>query len=69
MIQVTKKELTERTFIPYELTITINSKADHDELKCSIADFHNLNRSHWIRFRRSSTALSKLTEAILNHLP
>ncbi len=64
MINVYKKELKERTFIPYEFTITISSEQDHRNFKEACR--HLKDKDSY--FFKKSGPFAYICEQILNHI-
>jgi len=65
-MKVNKIELKERTFIPYEVVITVESEEEHIQLK---RDIHNTYYSNF-RLRdilRKARAIDNLFDSILHH--
>lgn len=67
MINVTKTELKERTFVPYEITITVNSREDHADLKKQFRELGSLSSDRLFRASRY-TAIHALASTIKNHI-
>ena len=65
-MKVRKTELKERQFTPYEITITVESEADHEELKKDIYELDHSSRHVMSRLRRQS-AITDLINEIRSH--
>ena len=62
MVNISKRELKERTFIPYEIVITINSQQDQNDLESELRHV----RTGIFSFR--SGAISNLLDRIKQHV-
>ncbi len=69
MINVSKKELKERAYTPYEITITISSQDDHNRLANEIRELKNSlrNSERWYDYGRKFEDLRALLEQIESH--
>lgn len=68
MIHVEKKELTPRAFIPYQITITVNSQEEHKQLVREFNELESLSNGAWYKFQRSFGAVLQLARTIKSHL-
>ena len=67
MIQVKKKELQERKFTPYEITITIVDEKEHNELQREILEIEGFSSDRWYRLKRRYGAITQVLNYIKNH--
>lgn len=67
MINVTKKELSERTFVPYEITITVSNREEHNRLVSDVKDLESIASGRWYNFGRRHSAVHELSQIILRH--
>ena len=68
MIKVTKKELNPRVFIPYEITILIDSPEEHRELVNNIDELNSLSSSVWSRLKGRFGPIVHLLGEIKRHV-
>jgi len=65
-MKVKKKELKERMFTPYEITITIENEVEHMALKKDIREAESSSRRTMDRFRKQ-TMITDLFNQITSH--
>jgi len=51
-MRVDKKELKERTFIPYQIVITVESEEEHKKLRSDVSEVDNVIMSSQSMFKR-----------------
>lgn len=65
-MNIVKKELKERQFTPYQITITIESEAEHNGLVDDLKHLREKDNYLFSRLRRPN--IQKLVDIILSHI-
>lgn len=63
-----KIELAPRTFIPYQIIITVDSQEEHKQLKQEFRDLEYAAQGAWYNFQRSFGAVLQLAKTVKSHL-
>jgi len=68
-MRVEKQELKDRTFIPYTITVTVESEEEHDKLSNQIRHAESHIRSAWGfgRIGRDMGIISDMFQQITSH--
>jgi len=66
-MNIIKKELKERVFVPYTITITVESEQEHKNLYEDFKQLQQMSDSHWYRFQKRLNAVYGLATLIFEH--